>query len=231
MTLDAHSPSRASMPAWTPTVRRRSLRVHLRQIREIVLTRLWWGWRLYRLGPRTIMRRGLLVNNPDAVAIGSRVTILSQYVLADLQPWTGQRPKIVIGDGCVIQFRFQCNAARSVRIGRNVLIASNVLITDSDHIVEPGGLPATKNGRFVTCPVTIEDNCWLGQNAVILKGVTIGHDSIVGANSVVTRNVPPCSVVGGNPARVIKSLAGNAPAGSDALPVPGGTGGGDVWNG
>lgn len=46
----------------------------------------------------------------------------------------------------------------------------------------------------------------IGQNAVILKGVTIGHDSIVGANSVVTRDVPPCSVVAGNPGRIIKTL-------------------------
>jgi len=117
-------------------------------------------------------------------------------------------PKIIIGDGCIILYRFQCNAAQSVRIGKNVLIASNVLITDSDHVIEPGGVPVTKNRKFVTQPVRVEDNCWLGQNAVILKGVTIGHDSIVGANSVVTHDVPPCSVVAGNPARVIKRLKG-----------------------
>ena len=74
-------------------------------------------------------------------------------------------------------------------------------------MLEPGGVPVTRNNRFVTRPVRIEDNCWLGQNVVILKGVTVGHDSIVGANSVVAHNVPPCSVVAGNPARVIKTLA------------------------
>lgn len=170
-------------------------------------TRLLWGWRLNALGKRSILWRSLFVKNPRAIAIGSRVTIMSQFVLADLCPDRGEVPKIVIGNGCTINFRFQCNAAQLVRIGRNVLIASNVLITDSDHVVEPGGVPVSKNLKFVTQPVYVEDNCWLGQNAVILKGVIIGHDSIVGANTVVTKDVPPYSVVAGNPARMIKRLS------------------------
>lgn len=169
---------------------------------------LMWTWRLHSLGKRSRLARALQVNNPKAVAIGSNVMIASQFVLADLCPGRGDVPKIVIGDGCRILYRFQCNAAESVRIGQNVLIASNVFITDSDHLLEPSGVPVTRNNKFITRPVRIEDNCWLGQNAVILKGVTVGHDSIVGANSVVTNNVPPCSVVAGNPAHVIKTLAG-----------------------
>lgn len=179
----------------------------IRRTYELTQTRLVWAWRMHSLGKRTILRYRLLVNNPRAVAIGSNVMILSQYVLADLQPGRNAYPKIVIGDNCRIQFRFQCNAAQSVRIGRNVLIASNVLITDSDHVLEPGGVPIVQSGKFITRPVVIEDNCWLGQNAVILKGVTVGHDSIIGANTVVTRSVPPCSVVAGNPARIIKTLS------------------------
>lgn len=173
---------------------------------QIGRTRVFWGWRLHALGNPSILARSLQVNNPRAVAIGSHVSIASQFILADLLPSKGKTPKIVIGDGCTILYRFQCNAAQSVSIGRNVLIASNVLITDSDHVVEPDGIPVTKNHKLTTKPVCIEDNCWLGQNTVILKGVTIGHDSIVGANSVVTHDVPPCSVVAGNPARVIKKL-------------------------
>lgn len=169
-------------------------------------TRLQWGWRLNALGKRSVLWRSLFIKNPRAIAIGSHVTIMSQFVLADLCPDQGELPKIIIGDGCTINFRFQCNAAKLVSIGRNVLIASNVLITDSDHVIEPGGVPVTKNCKFVTQPVCIEDNCWLGQNAVILKGVTIGHDSIIGASAVVTKNIPPCSVVAGNPAQIVKRL-------------------------
>ena len=181
----------------------------LRQVwREWEVLRTWalWSWRFDGLGRRSVLKRKCLVNHPQAVLIGSRVSIMDQFIFADLRPGIGKEPKILIGDGCTILFRFQCNAAECVRIGRNVLIASNVLICDSDHVVEPGGVPVTRNAKFVTRPVLVEDNCWVGQNAVILKGVTVGHDSIIGANSVVTRDVPPFSVAGGNPARVIRTL-------------------------
>ena len=187
--------------------------VHLlRRSWYLTRTRVLWGWRLHSMGRRVVLCRPLQVPYPGSVAIGSRVTILDGFALSDLAPGRGTAPKIVIGDGTRILYRFQCNAADAVHIGRNVLIASNVLVTDSDHVVEPGGVPVTQNPKLVTRPVRIEDNCWIGQNAVILKGVTVGHDSIVGANSVVTRDVPPCSIVAGNPARVIKSLAPAADA-------------------
>ena len=173
---------------------------------QIGRTYLLWKRRLYALGRGSVLGGSLYVNNPRTVAIGSRVTITSWFILADLCPAQRQEPKIVIGDGCTILYHFQCNAAQSVRIGQNVLIASNVLITDSDHVVEPSGIPVTINHKLVTQPVDIGDNCWLGQNAVILKGVTIGSGCIVGANSVVTHDVPSCSVVAGSPARLIKRL-------------------------
>ena len=173
---------------------------------RVGVTRLLWGWRLHKLGERSVLAGCLQINNPRAISIGSYVTIERGFVLADLRPSEGKLPKIIIGDNCTILYRFQCNAAESVRIGNNVLIASNVLIADSDHVVEPGGLPVTRSRKFISRPVSIEDNCWIGQNAVILKGVTVGHDSIIGASAVVTNDVPPCSVVAGNPAKVIKTI-------------------------
>ena len=99
-----------------------------------------------------------MVPNPRAVAVGSHVTICAGFVLADLEPGVGEYPKIVIGDGVTILFRFQCNAAQSVTIGKNVLFASNVLVTDSDHVVEPRRArpPTESSSRW---PVRIEDNC------------------------------------------------------------------------
>jgi acetyltransferase-like isoleucine patch superfamily enzyme len=78
-----------------------------------------------------------------------------------------------------------------------------VFITDSDHVVDAAGERTTLCRAFRSAPVVIEDNCWLGVNAVILKGVRIGHHAIVGANAVVTKDVEPHSIVAGAPARVV----------------------------
>lgn len=170
----------------------------------LLRSRLLWGWRFRAIGRRSWVGRCRHVVNPGCIEIGEHVSLESDWFLADLDPES--RPaaaKIRIGDWCTILDNFQCNAAVSVEIEDHVLIASRVLITDSDHVVDPEGERTTRNGRLVSSPVRIEHDCWLGQNAVILKGVRIGHHSIIGANAVVTRDVPPCSIVAGAPARVI----------------------------
>lgn len=139
------------------------------------------------------------------------MAICSQSIMEDLAPGKGEYPKIVIGDGTVIMYRFQCNAALEVSLGRDVLIAANVLITDSDHVVDPDGMSVTRNQKLISRKVKIGNNCWIGQNAVILKGVTVGNHCIIGANAVVTKDVPDRSIVVGNPGRIIAStLKSNA---------------------
>ena len=63
--------------------------------------------------------------------------------------------------------------------------------------------------QVAVAPVHLRRRCWIGFNAIILKGVTVGEGSIVGAGSVVTKDVPPYTIVAGNPARVIRSLSGS----------------------
>lgn len=113
---------------------------------------------------------------------------------------------IEIGDNTVIHLNFHCGAADSVKIGRDVLIAGNVYITDHDHVFDHSGRPARWEEGLISKPVVIEDGVWLGEGCVILKGVTVGKRSVVGANAVVTRDVPPGTVVGGIPAKVIKII-------------------------
>lgn len=97
-----------------------------------------------------------------------------------------------------------CNkiiAKKSIEIGRDCSIAWGVTITDHDfHKTYKNGLEQPE-----TLPVRICDGAWIGMNATILKGVTVGERSIVAAGAVVTRNVPPNSVVAGVPARVVKN--------------------------
>jgi acetyltransferase-like isoleucine patch superfamily enzyme len=99
-------------------------------------------------------------------------------------------------------YDFHCNACIEVIIGNYNLIAPRVFITDSDHRVLPHARTSTSL-EFTSKRVVIGDNCWIGVNAVVLKGVTVGSNSIIAANSVVTRDVAPGSVVAGIPAKKI----------------------------
>ncbi len=95
-------------------------------------------------------------------------------------------------------------AAESGRIGRGVSIASSVYISDHDHDWCDPGEPAILNERLRTAAVEIGDFVWLGERAIVLKGVTIGAYSVIGAGSIVTRDVPPYTLAVGAPARVIR---------------------------
>lgn len=94
----------------------------------------------------------------------------------------------------------------SARIGNNVKIGGCVLITDTD--VHPMDYMARRSSNEGTksAPVVIEDDVWIGAHCIILKGVTIGARSIIGAGSVVTKSIPADRVAAGNPCRVIKNL-------------------------
>lgn len=94
----------------------------------------------------------------------------------------------------------------SVSIGHNVVISERVVIRDSDnHTICYDGADVTNDAKPLSAPIVIEDHVWIGMNAVILKGVTVGEGSIIAAGSVVNKDVPPHCLVGGVPAKVIKT--------------------------
>ena len=94
----------------------------------------------------------------------------------------------------------------SVTIGNNVKIGACVLITDTDAHPLDFLARRTSNDGTKSAPIVIEDDVWVGAHSVILKGVTIGTRSIIGAGSVVTKNIPADCVAAGNPCKVIKNL-------------------------
>jgi acetyltransferase-like isoleucine patch superfamily enzyme len=100
------------------------------------------------------------------------------------------------------------SCADRITIGNRVLIAHFASIYDNNnHPIDPGA--RAKNmpiGKDDFAPVVIEDDVWIGAHAVVLKGVTIGRGSVVAMGSVVTKDVPPMTVVAGNPARVVKQI-------------------------
>lgn len=106
---------------------------------------------------------------------------------------------IIIGDGCGFSGTV-IGAFVKIELGKDVRCGANTLITDSDWHTDD-----IRAG--ISMPVKIEDNVWLGEGVKVLKGVTIGANSVIGAGSIVTANIPANVIAAGNPCRVIKPLA------------------------
>lgn len=124
--------------------------------------------------------------------------------------------KIEIGNNCLVGPRCVVGAVKSVKLGSFVRISNNVVIIDNNnHPVNPYDRKLMNSVDYsseyrtwkysVAKPIVIHDNVWIGRNSIINKGVTIGENSIVAAGSVVTKDVPANCIVGGNPAKVVKT--------------------------
>lgn len=124
---------------------------------------------------------------------------------------------IIIGNNTTIRMHTRVFAINKIEIGNFVIISNNVTIYDNNnHPIEPERrLEMSKSGFYgnlwdakhsLNAPIKIHDNVWIGERAVILKGVTIGAGSIVAMGAVVTKNVPEYSIVAGNPAKIVKFL-------------------------
>lgn len=110
--------------------------------------------------------------------------------------------KIKIARGALVNCGCFIAASESVAIGENALIAEYVTIRDSEHNHIVNGLPFSEQGMS-SAPISIDNNVWLGAKSTVTKGVRIGANTIVGANSVVTRNLAPNGKYVGAPARAL----------------------------
>jgi acetyltransferase-like isoleucine patch superfamily enzyme len=123
---------------------------------------------------------------------------------------------IHVGDNVSVNMNCTFVDCNTITVGNNVLIASNVQIYTATHPVELADrlTPDRHEGsaqyfcRTYALPVIIEDGCWIGGGAIFLPGVTVGKGSVVGAGSVVTKDIPADSLAVGNPCRVIRKLNG-----------------------
>lgn len=136
-----------------------------------------------------------VLSRPLLASAGEGINIERGAVFAIGQVHVGDRSGIGIN----------CSLKGPVTIGRDVMMGPEVVIITTDHLFDDLSRPMREQGMAKTRPVTIKDDVYIGQRAIILPGVTIGTGAIVAAGAVVTRDVQAYDVVGGNPARPLRS--------------------------
>jgi maltose O-acetyltransferase len=134
------------------------------------------------------------------VRIGRKTRI---YGKMDIEGAGGILANLIIGAECMLTTPVYLNASGEIRIGDRVTIGHHVVIITDNHQMDN---PWKRGGERYTAPVVIEDGVWVGARVTILPGVTLGRGCVVAAGAVVTRDVPPNTLVGGVPAHPIKEL-------------------------
>lgn len=148
----------------------------------------------------------------ENVSIGDNFECGQRLKIRTFSEWGKDKfqPKLIIGNNVHIESDCHISAVNGVEIGNDVLIASFVFISDHQHgrgdftDIET---PPLKRCLYSRGKIRIEDKVWIGEKVTILPGVTIGECSVVGAGSVVTKDIPPHCVAAGSPARIIRRLA------------------------
>ena len=149
------------------------------------------------LGRRVTLRGRPAVTNDGRMTIGDRVRLVSTVAQLELVTIAGGH--LEIGNNVFINYGSSLVASAHVRIGDDCLIGTHVMVMDCDfHRVEDKAWDTTGE------PIVIEDRVWLGNRSMILKGVRVGHDAVVAAGSVVTKDVEPRTVVAGVPAVLVR---------------------------
>lgn len=145
------------------------------------------------------------------IRIGNNVWIGERILLTALQNYLENAyiPEISIGNNCSIGDDCHITAINKIVIGNNVLLGRKITITDNAHGITDISvldIPPIKRRLYSKGPVIIEDGVWIGNNVTVLPGVRIGSNAIIGANTLVSKDIPENSVAVGIPAKIIKIL-------------------------
>lgn len=158
-----------------------------------------------------IIRLPFDIRNAHLIDLGNGLTT-GYSCRIEAFPLDNKKITIKFGNDVQINDYVHITGMESVEIGNNVLMASKIYISDCTHgsysgnelDSHPNLIPIKR--KYAIKPVKIEDNVWIGESVSILPGVTIGRGTIIGANSVVTKNIPPNCIAVGNPAKIVKTF-------------------------
>ncbi len=150
-------------------------------------------------GPGSTIRLPFRVEGERAISLGARVFVGEGSWFQTLHDGV-----IEIGDGCRFSGYAVISAALAIVIEADVLVARNVHVLDHIHRFDLDGVPVHEQGISTPRPVLIGTGAWIGANVVVLPGVAIGRNAVVGANSIVHEDVPDGVVVAGAPARILR---------------------------
>ena len=150
----------------------------------------------------------IILHNGNKISIGNNAYLSNGVTLA-VHKTDEYNPKIKIGSNCYLGADTHITCINRIEIGDNFLSGRRVTITDNSHgwfNLEDINIAPIKRKLVSKGPVSIGSNVWIGENVVILPGVRIGNNCIIGAGSIVTKNIDDNSLAVGNPARVIKHI-------------------------
>ncbi len=182
--------------------------------------KLWWQkWRWYGRTQRPLQRaqlhyelarrrshaKGPLYGEALQMLRENRLQ-LGEHVLFEPGVWLTGAGTIRIGGGSFLNLGVMVAAQDLVEIGEHCMFANGCFITDADHRFDDPDTPVPWQGFTSEGPTRVGANVWCGANVVITSGVTVGERCVIGANSVVTRDLPPHSIAVGAPARAIRSV-------------------------
>ena len=159
------------------------------------------------VGKNFIIERGAEINciSSEGIQLGEKVTIGSYATIRPSNLYGGAVGMgLKIGDHSNIGPYSYIGCSGYIEIGNNVMMAPRVSLYAENHNFDSIDVPMKDQG-VATAPIIIEDNCWIAANSIILSGVRIGKGSVIAAGSVVTKDVAPYSVMGGNPAKKLKT--------------------------
>ncbi|NJN52422.1 MAG: acyltransferase [Gammaproteobacteria bacterium] len=178
---------------------------------ELAYTNYFIRPQLDRLGSHPVFMQPWYIRvHGSRIRLGEQVHIVAasdRHVRLCVWQYDDHQGAITVGDYALICPGVRIDSASHVTIGDNCMLASGAYLSDADwHDIYDRTRPIGK-----TAPIVLADNVWVGDGAVICKGVSIGRNSIVGAGSVVTNDVADNVIVAGNPARVVRELDANGP--------------------